>query len=63
MASRERPHQYEHLLARDKWLKAQFEHMSVQDAMVLKAQHDREDPWFFVEWTNSQAGDRQAGSG
>ena len=37
-------------MARDKWLKAQFDQMSLYDAMVLRARHDREDPWFFVEW-------------
>ena len=60
---RERPHQYEHLVARDKWLKAQLAHMTSFDAMTARARHDREDPWFFVEWENSRKSEGQAGSG
>jgi hypothetical protein len=40
----------EHLTARQWWFNAQFEHMAPAAAVRLMHRHDREDPWFFVEW-------------
>jgi hypothetical protein len=51
----ERKARYEHLRARQAWLNAQLEHMDYGAAGALMGRHDREDPWFFVEWRNSQA--------
>ncbi len=51
---RDRKLRYEHLLARNKWVNDQLKDTTFAEAGPRMARHDREDPWFLVEWSEAQ---------